>query len=103
MPRQNSQDDLGMYGLLVEIKTDIGELSGTIKAHVEHDREHQERVMERLDRLEQARTADATGALAAVKSASDKRNDLLWKVAGGLGVFVLGAVGSILAHVLGLK
>jgi hypothetical protein len=101
--RQPSQGELDVVALLVDIKTDIGELSGTMRAHVEHDREHQARVEERLDRLEQARTADATGALAAVKGNVDKTKDMLWKAAGALGIVALGAAGTALAHALGWK
>lgn len=92
MARQNSQGDLDVYGLLVDIKTDLGELSGTMKAHVEHDREHQTAVLARLDRLEQARASEATAT-----------KDKVWKVAGALGVAALGAVGGFLSHLLGWK
>lgn len=92
MPRQNSQGDADVYGLLIDIKTELGELSGTIKAHVEHDREHQAAVLARLDRLEQARTADAKSF-----------KDVALRVVGAVGIAGLGAGGAILAHVLGWK
>jgi len=103
MPSRGSQDDLEVYKLLVEIKEDIGELTGTIRAHIQHDQESFARLTERLDRLETARAADATGALVAVKSASDKTKDMLWKVAGSVGLAALGAVGAVIAHAFGLK